>query len=260
MNFSSTQDLLPIASCFRNKSLEMCDYYYSARKYIGLTCVSINTKLITNVYFGTDSPPCRSTLMLAKALGVELNLKTLNFQNKEHLTPEFLKLNPCHTVPTLVDSGFAIWESRAILCYLADKYGKDDSLYPKDPQKRAVVNQRLYFDMGTFYQRFMDYFVPQMKLKLPADPEKLAKLIDALEFLDGFLSGSKYAAGDEITIADYALIASFSVFLVSDFDFARFENVSRWYALCKETMPGIELNDEGIAVMKEYVKKAKEQA
>lgn len=89
--------------------------------------------------------------MVAKALGVNLNLKTIDTHNKEHLTPEFIKLNPQHTIPTLVDNGFAIWESRAILVYLAEKYGKNDSLYPKDPQKRAVVNQRLYFDMGTLY-------------------------------------------------------------------------------------------------------------
>lgn len=49
--------------------------------------------------------------------------------------------------------------SRAIIAYLVDQYGKDDSLYPKDPKKRAVVDQRLYFDAGTLYQRFGDLYV-----------------------------------------------------------------------------------------------------
>lgn len=45
------------------------------------------------------------------------------------------------------------------MTYLADQYGKNDSLYPKDPRKRAIVNQRLYFDMGTLYQAFAEYYV-----------------------------------------------------------------------------------------------------
>ncbi len=49
--------------------------------------------------------------------------------------------------------------SRAIVTYLADKYGKNDSLYPKDPQKRALVLQRLFFDATTLYQRFADAYV-----------------------------------------------------------------------------------------------------
>jgi glutathione S-transferase len=54
--------------------------------------------------------------------------------------------------------------SRAIIGYLVEQYAKDDSLYPKDPKKRAVVNHRLYFDSSTLYQRFIDYYVSEMKI------------------------------------------------------------------------------------------------
>lgn len=70
------------------------------------------------------------------------------------LWPFRFQINPQHTIPTLVDNGLALWESRAIMVYLVEQYGKNDSLYPKDAKARAVVNQRLYFDMGTLYQRF----------------------------------------------------------------------------------------------------------
>lgn len=198
--------------------------------------------------------------MLAKALKVPLNLKPLDLMHKkEHLTPEFLKINPQHTIPTLVDNEFALWESRAILGYLVEKYAKNDSLYPKDAKKRALVNQRLYFDMGTLYQRFAEYYYPQMMKKEPADPEKLKKAEEAVEFLDGFLANSIYAAGDKITIADYTLIASFSTFDAVGFDYSRFENVTRWYELCKTTLPGIEVNNEGLEVMKELLKSLNDQ-
>lgn len=72
------------------------------------------------------------------------------------------QLNPQHTIPTLVDGNLNLWESRAIIAYLVEKYGKTDSLYPKDPAKRAVVNQRMYFDMGTLYDRFATYYYPQV--------------------------------------------------------------------------------------------------
>jgi len=204
-------------------------------------------------YYSLASPPCRSVHMVAKALGVKLNLKKLDTRKKEHMTPEFLKINPQHTIPTLVDNGFAIWESRAILGYLADKYAKNDSMYPKDPQKRAVVNQRLYFDMGTLYQKFGDYYFPQLRTKAPADPEKFAKLEEAVEILELFLSETKYAAGDKITIADYALMSTFSSMDVVGYDFSRFPNVTRWYELSK-SLPGIEANNEGIEALKEFLK------
>ena len=43
--------------------------------------------------------------------------------------------------------------------YLVDKYAKNDSLYPKDPKTRAVINQRLYFDLGNLYSSFAEYYV-----------------------------------------------------------------------------------------------------
>jgi hypothetical protein len=54
--------------------------------------------------------------------------------------------------------------SRAILGYLVEKYAKDDSLYPKNPKKRAVVNQMLYFDATTLYQRIFNYYVSKVQI------------------------------------------------------------------------------------------------
>ena len=52
--------------------------------------------------------------------------------------------------------------SHAISAYLVNQYGKDDSLYPKDAKKRAIVDRMLYFDTGALYNRFGDYVVSVM--------------------------------------------------------------------------------------------------
>lgn len=64
---------------------------------------------------------------------------------------KFSQINPQHTIPSLEDEGKTFWDSHAINAYLVTKYGKDDSLYPKDPYKKAVVDQRLHFDSGAFF-------------------------------------------------------------------------------------------------------------
>nr|ACB36909.1 glutathione S-transferase theta [Antheraea pernyi] len=207
-----------------------------------------------DLYYVPGSAPCRAVLLTAKALNLSLNLKLVDLHHGEHLKPEFLKLNPQHTVPTLVDDGFSIWESRAIITYLVNKYGKGSSLYPEEPKARALVDNRLYFDIGTLYQRFGDYFYPQVFAGVPADKEKLTKIEDALQLLDKYLEGQKYAAGPNLTIADLSLVASISSFEASDIDFKKYANVKRWYETVRSTAPGYqEANEKGLEAFKSLV-------
>lgn len=62
-----------------------------------------------------------------------------------------LQLNPQHTIPTLTDGDYVVWDSHAIIAYLVNKYAKDDSFYPKDPQKRGTVDNRLHYNNSVFF-------------------------------------------------------------------------------------------------------------
>lgn len=166
-------------------------------------------------------------------------------------------MNPQHTIPTIKDGSFALWESRAIMCYLANKYGKDDTLYPKDPVARARVDQKLYFDMGTLYQRFADYYYPQVFMKAPADPEKFKKIEEAFGFFNTALEGQKYAAGDNITLADLALVASVSTFDVMKFPIDNYPNVARWYKDCQASVVGYDVNVAGMEAFRHLVEAMK---
>lgn len=198
-----------------------------------------------DLYYLPWASPSRSVLMALAAVGVSPNKIVLNTSEKEQLKPEFVKLNPQHTIPTLVDNGFAIWESRAIITYLAEKYGKDDSLYPKDPQKRALVNQRLYFDLGVLNQSFSDYYYPLLRKEGPADPEKFKKIETAFDFLNTFLDGQKYVAGDNFTVADIAILTTVTTFVAVRFDISKYPNVAKWYESVQKEAPGWKENLEG---------------
>ena len=106
------------------------------------------------------SAPCRMVEMTAEVLGLEYEFKIVDLQAGDNMKPEYLALNPQHNIPCVKDGDFVGNESRAVAAYLASKYGKDDSLYPKDLETRYMVDQRLFFDMGTFYQVRQGVSVP----------------------------------------------------------------------------------------------------
>lgn len=105
------------------------------------------------------APGVRSAFAVAAAIGVELEYKEVDLFKGETHTPEFLEMNPVHSVPVLEDNGKFIIDSHAILGYLVNQYAKDDSLYPKDPFQRAMVDQRLHFDSGILYIRLRNLSV-----------------------------------------------------------------------------------------------------
>uniref|UniRef100_A0A2A4JDE9 Glutathione S-transferase n=1 Tax=Heliothis virescens TaxID=7102 RepID=A0A2A4JDE9_HELVI len=212
-----------------------------------------------DLYYTPGSSPCRVVLLVAAALDLHLNLNILNLRNGEHLTPDFLKLNPQHTVPTIVDGDFALWESRAISKYLVNKYGgENNDLYPTDPKARAIVDQRLDFDLGTLYPRFGNYFYPQVFGGAKADEALLNKVEEALQFLNTFLEGQKYAAGDKLTLADLSLVATVSTIDAAGISLKEYPNIEKWFDLVKATAPGYqEANEAGVKMFKDMVAQLK---
>lgn len=105
------------------------------------------------------SAPCRIVAMTLECLEVPYEYKTVDLMAGDHMKPEYLKINPQHNIPTLVDGDFALNESRAIAAYVVNAHGKDSKLYPTEPKVRAVVDKCMYFDMGVFYKAIGDMIV-----------------------------------------------------------------------------------------------------
>ncbi|XP_046969970.1 glutathione S-transferase 1-like [Vanessa cardui] len=201
------------------------------------------------------SAPSRGAVLAAKNIGVPVEVKIIDLMKKEQFNESFIKINPQHCVPTLDDNGFVIWESRAIACYLADKYGTNDDIYPKDLQRRAIVNQRLYFDSSFVYPRIRAICYPIIYEGVTEIKEKLKNDLNAtLGFLNQFLEDNKWVAGEHLTIADTAILASLASILEVGWDFSPFPNIQRWLKSC-ESIPGYEDNLEGAKLFASIVKK-----
>ncbi|MDG1582005.1 glutathione S-transferase N-terminal domain-containing protein [Pseudomonas sp. GOM6] len=166
-------------------------------------------------------------------LGLPYQVHALSFDKKEQKTPEFLRINPNGRIPAIVDDGFAVFESGAILIYLAEKTGR---LMPSDAQGRSLVLQWLMFQMGGVGPMqgqanvFFRYF-----------PEKLQGAIDRYqhetrrlyEVLDRRLSEAEYLAGD-YSIADIATFPWVRVHDWAGVSVEGLEHLQRWLSTIGE--------------------------
>lgn len=192
-------------------------------------------------------------MMVAAALRLKLNLKPINLMAREHYHPGFLKVNPHHSVPALVDNEFTLSESRAICIYLVEKYGRTDALYPKNPKIRGTINQLIYFDMGTLFKRMYEYYIIPFMTGTPQDEAKLESLNEAIGFLENFLTDKKFLVSYRLTIADLILFATVSTIEAFGYDFSvTYPNITNWLESMKDA-PGYDQNAEGIELLKSFL-------
>ncbi|XP_030375565.1 glutathione S-transferase 1 [Scaptodrosophila lebanonensis] len=164
------------------------------------------------VLYGLEpSPPVRACKLTLHALGLQYEYKLINLLAGEHKTREYMVKNPQHTVPMLEDGDKSIWDSHAICAYLVRKYGKDDSLYPKDFYRRAVVDQRLHFESGVLFQGCLrNIALPIFYQNVTEVPRsKIDAIYEAYGFLESFLV-AQYLTGTSVTIADFSVVSTVS--------------------------------------------------
>jgi glutathione S-transferase len=120
----------------------------------------------------------RKVLWALDEMGVAYEREDWGVPLRDPRTPEFMKLNPNAQVPVIIDDGFVLWESGAILRYLADRHRS--GLWPADPRERALVDQWVTWQ-GTELNPSWGYAVAALLRKRPGydDPDKLAAGIAA---------------------------------------------------------------------------------
>uniref|UniRef100_A0A1L8E4G0 glutathione transferase n=1 Tax=Nyssomyia neivai TaxID=330878 RepID=A0A1L8E4G0_9DIPT len=199
-------------------------------------------------------PPSRGVLLTIRNLNLDVEIIEVDLLKGENLTAQYLEMNPQHTIPTINDNGLFLGESKAICTYLVNSKDPGNPLYPTDPAVRALVDARLYFDAATIFPRMRAIFAPILFFGAKAiEEEKKQAFYHALEIMNTFLEGRIWFAADHPTLADLALLASFSTFMYCGADVDKYKNILAWYKRC-ESLTGFDENEVGAKILGGMIK------
>jgi GST-like protein len=163
-------------------------------------------------------------------MALPYELRVIDFAQNEQKSDWYLKINPNGRIPALVDDGFSLFESGAILIYLAEKTGR---FLPKDVQARSRVIQWLMFQMSGIGPMmgqanvFLRYFPERIQAAIDRYQREVTRLFAVLERQ---LAVHEYITGD-YTIADMALWPWVSGHEWSGVAVDAFPNLQRWLKL-----------------------------
>jgi GST-like protein len=182
-------------------------------------------------YFNGAPNPNKVALFLEES-GLPFELVPVDTRKGEQFKPEFLKVNPNSKVPAIDDDGVFMFDSNAILLYLAEKTGK--FLPPNTPQNRAQLLSWLMFiatGLGPYSGQAVHFknFAPKDKDLDYALNRYLFEAHRHYKILDDHLAKSRYMVGDTYTIVDMAFWgwARLGPFVLGEDGFAKYKNVKR---------------------------------
>jgi GST-like protein len=192
--------------------------------------------------------------ILLEELGLPYRVVPVNIGAGDQFKPEFLAITPNHRIPAIIDpegpegTPFALFESAAIMIYLAEKTGS--ALLPKDPAAHYRCLQWLMFQMGGVgpmfgqYNHFANYAVEKLPYAIERYTNEVARLH---RVLDKRLAASPYLAGPEYSIADIATFPWIRNPERRGIDLAHYPAVRRWHdaiAMRPAVQRGVEVLSE----------------
>jgi glutathione S-transferase len=148
-------------------------------------------------------------------------------------TPEYRNLNPNALVPTIDDDGFILWESNAIVRYLAAKHGAG-GLWPADPKVRAVADQWMDWMNTTFWPALRPLFIglvrtaPELRDPRMLEDSRRATAT-ALGIVEAHLASRAFLAGTALTAGDIALGCGIWRWMALPIERPALPAVQRWF-------------------------------
>ena len=177
---------------------------------------------------------CRKVLAGFDLMGTQYELVKLSYLAGDQRKPEYVAINPNALLPTLVDEDFVLWESNAILQYVADKNGAT-SVYPADLRIRADISRWHLWESNQWYPSCYTYLAENvLKPMIGAKPDNA--LIEAqsatfhklARILEQRLAKQPWLCGQHLTLADIAVAASIHLPQLQKFPLESHSHLRRW--------------------------------
>ncbi len=184
--------------------------------------------------FSANTPNGKKISIMLEEIGYKYNLTKVDIDKGEQFEENFKKISPFSKIPVIIDhkNKRTIFESGAILIYLADQSGKFF-----DKKDRTEINQWLMAQMGYIgpmlgqHHQFHHYNPGKSKF----GEEKYFKISKRIyQELDEVLSKSKFLSGNDYTIADIGTFPWIARHEWHDIGLKKYENLSRWYVEISE--------------------------
>jgi glutathione S-transferase len=188
------------------------------------------------LYGFPPSPNTWKVRALAAHLGVPLELEFVDLSKGAQYAPAYLAFNPTGRTPTLVDGDFKLWESNAILQYIASKSA--NSLWPNDARTRADIAHWQFWQLAHWGAEACQPLTFQRLVKKimnlgPPDEAAITKGIAAFnkeaKMLDAHLAKQPYLVGEDVTIADFAVAAPLLYAKEADMPLGPYANLRGWF-------------------------------
>ena len=179
------------------------------------------------------TPNGRKVSIMLEETGIPYNVFSINIAKDEQFQPHFLKISPNNRIPAIIDkdnNDYSLFESGAILMYLAEKSGKLLNFSDKDEYYRTI--EWLMWQMGGVGPMFgqVHHFVKYNKGKSEYSEQRYSKEAKRLYgVMDKILEQNQYIAGKSYSIADISIWPWTARFDWQEIDLNEFPNVTRWY-------------------------------
>jgi glutathione S-transferase len=185
-----------------------------------------------------DMPPSPNALkvrLVLNHLGLEFDHQMVDLTKGDHMHPDFVAKNPNAKMPVLEDDGFFLWESNAIMYYLAEKHQSD--LIPADLKQRAEMHKWMAWSLAhwtptlgpwlfnTLAPSFFQGFVPDQAAiaKSKTDFAKYAPV------LNDSLKGRDYLLGSSVSLADMSIATILNYAELIGANLAEYPEIQRWF-------------------------------